>query len=178
MCIRDSYVTDFDEKDSLELQFLTVEAEPSVFLSSSGLTSGSKPNTSDITQAISTGYIAPWTGRDPATGERIMAVSAPIVNNGEIKGVLRMVTSLRLVDRQLAMLVISFVAAALFVMALTYLVNMYFVRTIINPMASITEIAKRIASGYYGIQLEKEYDDCLLYTSAFLIRAGFTHQDF
>lgn len=153
------YVTDFDEKDSLELQFLTVEAEPSVFLSSSGLTSGSKPNTSDITQAISTGYIAPWTGRDPATGERIMAVSAPIVNNGEIKGVLRMVTSLRLVDRQLAMLVISFVAAALFVMALTYLVNMYFVRTIINPMASITEIAKRIASGYYGIQLEKEYDD-------------------
>ena len=35
------YVTDFDEKDRLELQFLTVEAEPSVFLSSSGLTSGS-----------------------------------------------------------------------------------------------------------------------------------------
>ena len=42
-----------------------------------------------------------------------------------------------------------------FALALTYLANMYFVRTIINPMASITEIAKRIASGYYGIQLEK-----------------------
>ena len=113
------YVTDFDEKDRLELQFLTVEAEPSVFLSSSGLTSGSKPNTADITMAINTGDIAPWSGRDPATGERIMAVSAPIISNGEVKGVLRMVTSLRLVDRQLATLIVALVAAALFVMALT-----------------------------------------------------------
>ena len=153
------YVTDFDEKDSLELQFLTAEAEPSVFLSSSGLTSGSKPDTADITMAINTGDLAPWSGRDPVTGERIMAVSAPIVSNGEVKGVLRIVTSLRLVDRQMTTMIVALVAAALFVMALTYLVNMYFVRTIINPMASITEIAKRIASGYYGIQLEKEYDD-------------------
>ena len=68
---------DFDEKGSLELQFLTVEAEPSVFLSSSGLTSGSKPKTSDITDAISTGKISPWTGSDPATGQRIMAVLRP-----------------------------------------------------------------------------------------------------
>ena len=153
------YVTDFDEKDRLELQFLTVEAEPSVFLSSSGLTSGSKPDTQDITAAISTGGIAHWIGRDPATRERIMAVSAPIISNGEVKGVLRMVTGLRLLDRQVAMMIAAFVTVALFVMALTYLVNTYFVRTIINPIASITEIAKRIASGYYGIQLEKQYDD-------------------
>lgn len=153
------YVTDFDEKDRLELQFLTVEAEPSVFLSSSGLTSGSKPNTPDITSAITSRSISPWSGRDPATGERIMAVSAAIVSNGEVKGVLRIVTSLRLMDRQLVIMIALFVTAALFVMALIYLVNMYFARTIINPMASISEIAKRIASGYYGIQLEKEYDD-------------------
>ena len=153
------YVTDFDEKDRLELQFLTVEAEPSVFLSSSGLTSGSKPDTQDITAAISTGGIAHWIGRDPATRERIMAVSAPIISNGEVKGVLRMVTGLRLLDRQVAMMIAAFVTVALFVMALTYLVNTYFVRTIINPITSITEIAKRIASGYYGIQLEKQYDD-------------------
>ena len=153
------YVRDFDEKGSLELQFLTVEAEPSVFLSSSGLTSGSKPKTSDITDAISTGKISPWTGSDPATGQRIMAVSAPITNNGEIKGILRMVTSLSLMDRQIILVVVICLAAACFVMALTYLVNMYFVRSIIAPLGSITDTAKRIASGYYGIQLEKEHDD-------------------
>lgn len=153
------YVTDFDEKDRLELQFLTVEAEPRVFLSSSGLTSGSKPNTRDITDAISTGEISHWRGRDPVTGEQIMAVSAPILSNGEVKGVLRMVTSMRLLIRQVITLVAAFVVAALFILALTYVVNMYFVRTIIKPMAGITEIAKRIASGYYGVQLEKEYDD-------------------
>ena len=155
----ESYITDFDEKEQLELQFLTAEAEPSVYLSSFGLTAGSKPGTVDIADAIATGEIKTWSGRDPSTGERIMAVSAPILGNGEVRGVLRIVTSLRLMDRQLAMLAIVILLIALFVMAMTYLINMFFVRSIIEPMAGITETAKRIASGYYGVQLEKEYDD-------------------
>lgn len=155
----ESYVSDFPDKEQLELQFLTVEEEPSVYLSSFGLTAGSKPGTVDITEAIATGTISAWSGRDPVTGEHIMAVSAPILSNGEVKGVMRMVTSLRLMDRQLVMLTLVIVLIALFIVALTYMVNMFFVRSIIEPMAGITETAKRIASGYYGIQLEKEYDD-------------------
>ncbi len=58
-------------------------------------------------------------------------------------------------DRQIILVVVICLAAACFVMALTYLVNMYFVRSIIAPLGSITDTAKRIASGYYGIQLER-----------------------
>ena len=153
------YITDFDEKDKLELQFLTADSEPSVYLSSYGLTSGSKPGTVDVYEAISSRTIRSWSGRDPETGERIMAVSAPILSNGEVKGVMRLVSSLRVADRQLIMLICLISGVAVLVILLTYMTNMYFVRSIIDPMAGITEMAKRIASGYYGIQIEKEYDD-------------------
>lgn len=153
------YINDFDDKDRLELQFLTVDGEPSVYLSSYGLTSGSKPGTIDVYEAISSRTIRSWSGRDPETGERIMAVSAPILSNGEVKGVMRLVSSLRVVDRQLILMICLISGVAILVILLTYMTNMYFVRSIIDPMAGITEMAKRIASGYYGIQIEKEYDD-------------------
>ncbi len=155
------YIADFDEKDSLELQFLTVSEgeESSVYLSSYGITAGSKPGTVDITEAVSTGRTATWSGRDPSTGERIMAVSVPISSNGEVKAVMRLVTSLRAMDNQLIMLNAIVILIGLFIVALTYALNMFFIRTVIEPMAGVTETAKRIASGYYGVQLKKEHDD-------------------
>ena len=154
-----SYIRDFDDKDQLELQFLSVEEQASVQLSSFGLMAGSKPGTPDITQVLATGQMAPWTGKDPSTGEHIMTVSAPITFNGEIKAIMRLVTSLEPMDHQLVVLITMVLSCALFVILMTYVINMLFVRSIIEPMAGITETAKRIASGYYGIQLEKEYDD-------------------
>ena len=155
----ENYIADFDEKDRLELQFLTMESEPSVFMSSYSLTAGSKPGTQDITDALTTGIIATWSGRDPHTGERIMAVTAPIRVNNETKGFVRLVTSLRAMEHQLVFLIAIVVLVALCLMAMTYMLNLYFIRSIVSPMAGITDTAKRIASGYYGIQLEKEHDD-------------------
>ncbi len=154
-----SYIRDFDEKDQLELQFLSVEEQPGVQLSSFGLMAGSKPGTPDIMQVLVTGKMAPWTGKDPSTGEHIMTVSAPVTFNGEIKAIMRLVTSLAPMDHQLFIIISLVLTGALFVILMTYIINMLFVRSIIEPMAGITETAKRIASGYYGIQLEKEYDD-------------------
>ena len=42
---------------------------------------------------------------------------------------------------------------------MVYVTNLYFIRSIVEPMASITETAKRIAAGSYGIQIEPKYDD-------------------
>ena len=153
------YIADFDEKDSLELQFLTAEEEPSVFLSSYGLTSGSRPGTQDIADAVSNLQISTWIGQDPATGERIMAVSAPITTGGELRAVLRLVTSMRLVDRQLMALGCLLGLVGLLVVAMVYATNVYFVKSIIEPLRAITETTQRIAGGSYGIQMEKKYDD-------------------
>jgi len=153
-----NHVETFDEKASLEIQFLSTSG--SVLYSSYGLTmAGTVPNTLDVTTAVSEKALSSWTGRYYRTGEHIMAVSSPLIYNGTVVGVLRIVTSMRTVDRQIAVIVGIALAVGVVVLALVYFSNLYFVRSIVEPVVLITEIAKRIAGGSYGIQMEKKYDD-------------------
>ncbi len=151
------YVATFESKDKLELQFLSRYG--SVQESTSGLTANISPGTPDITQAISLRETRPWTGKDPNTGERIMAVSSPVIYNGTVVGVMRVVTSLKLVDRQIMTTVLLGIALGFLIFFLVYFSNLYFVRSIVDPVVGITEIAKRIAAGSYGIQMEKKHND-------------------
>ncbi len=155
------YISGFDERDRLELQFINVSQRRVILSSfaSYGLNSGGSVSTGDVETAIgqqSTGY---WMGRDPSTGERVMAVSSPIVNNGEVRGVMRLVTSLRLVDRQIVYLMLLVLFCAALLVVLMYGTSVYFIKSIVEPMAGITETARHIAAGSYGIQIEKQYDD-------------------
>lgn len=151
------YVSNFESKDRLELQFLGRDGR--VQQSTSGLTANVSPGTPEITDAINSHETKPWTGKDPHTGEHIMAVSAPIIYNDTVVGVMRVVTSLRLVDHQIVTTILLALLVGCVVMAIVYFSNLYFVRSIVNPVVGITEIAKRIATGSYGIQMEKKNTD-------------------
>ena len=151
------YVVNFEKKDVLELQFLSRYG--TVHQSTSGLTANISPGTPDITYAINNRTPRVWTGNDPRTGERIMAVSSPIIYSDTVVGVMRVVTSLRLVDRQVLTTSLLAVAFGLVILIIVYFSSLYFVRSIVEPVAGITEIAKRIAAGSYGIQMEKTHDD-------------------
>ena len=59
----------------------------------------------------------------------------------------------------MTMIVIIALLIGVLILALVYFSNLYFVRSIVEPVASITETAKRIAAGSYGIQIEKKFDD-------------------
>ena len=154
-----SYVTNFAEADSIELEFIDTTGEIIYSSYAYQQTSGVMPGTKDIVQALSTGSLYSWTGADPITGERIMAVSAPVVQNGVVKGVIRMVTSTRLVDRQMLLLTLLLVVLVAVILALIYSTNLYFVKSIAEPIADITETTKRIAAGSYGVQIETQYYD-------------------
>ncbi len=151
------YVSAFEMKERLELQFLSRFG--SVQQSTSGLMANIYPGTPDITDAIETHDVGTWSGKDPNTGERIMAVSSPVIYNGNVVGLMRVVTSLKLVDRQIMTTILAACAIALVVLAIVYFSNLYFVRSIVEPVAGITEISKRIAAGSYGIQMEKKHED-------------------
>ena len=153
------YVSTFSDKDRLELQILN--ASGSIDSSTNDLTiPGSYPGTPDVTAAIEQRQQTPWSGTAPDTGERVMSVSAPVISrNGTLVGVIRIVTSLGRCDLQ----VVKIVAVALLVGAaivlLVYFSNLYFVRSIVEPVTAVTDTAKRIAGGSYGIQMEKKFDD-------------------
>ncbi len=155
-CIQ--FAESFEEKDRLELQFITVGGK--LVASSYGEFAGQSPQTPDIAQAISTGLSACFKGKDPATQERILAVSSPMhYTNGEVIGVLRYVTSLRSVDRQVLMIGLIALTAGLIFVAAMFFISSFFIRSIIEPVTEITATAKRIAAGSYGVQIPKHYDD-------------------
>ena len=152
-----SYVAEFEDKGKLEIQFLNPFGR--IQYSSYGLTAGSTPGTADIAGAIENKVLTPWTGNDPNTGEHIMCVASPIIYDGTVVGAVRLVTSLRLVDRQIALVVLLAFGVGILIIAIVYFSNLYFVRSIVEPVAGVTEITKRIAAGSYGIQIEKQHDD-------------------
>ena len=143
--------------DKLEVEYL--DSSGQIRFSSSDLTAFRSPGTPDIAEALSQGRTSTWTGNDPSTGEHIMAATSPLVVNGEVVGAMRYVTSLRTVDRQIVLIVGASLGVGLAILAMVYFSNLYFVRTIVEPVASITETAKHIAAGSYGVQLKKRFDD-------------------
>ena len=155
-CIR--FAQNFEEKDRLELQFISVNGK--IVASSFGQWSGEAPMTSDITEAIADKQIRTFQGKNPHTGERIMAVSSPMIySNGEVIGVLRYVTSMRNVDKQVAVAVIFAVLVGIFLISFILYSSRFFIRSILDPVAEITVTAKRIAAGSYGATIQKRQDD-------------------
>lgn len=149
---------EFSDRDRLERQILYEDGR--IMFSSSGLPTGTIPGTPDVYDAISQNIVKSYIGADPLTGERIMSVSSPLVtNNSSVIGVMRYVTSLREVDRQVV--IQSGIAAllGLLIVIFVFISNQYFIRSIINPLHEVIDITKQITKGSYGVQIEREYDD-------------------
>jgi len=152
------YAETFREADRIEMQFLNRDG--SIMISTSAMTSGTSPGSPDVKTAIESRQISTWVGRRSATGERIMAASAPMIYaDGEVIGVMRYVTSLRLVDRQVFFNLLAVIGVGLIVLAMVFLLNLIFIRYIITPVSEITKMSQRIADGSYGIQINNEYRD-------------------
>ena len=148
----------FEDKDRIELQFISSSSRR-IQVSTSGLTAGMTPDTGDIDGAITRNEMTPFRGRDPQTGERILAVSHPLLFHGRVVGVMRLVTSLREVDHQIRTAVIAIFLVALVALALVLVSNLAFINNVVEPVAVVTETAKRISAGSYGIRLENPYTD-------------------
>ena len=89
-----------------------------------------------------------------------MAVSSPMIySNGEVIGILRYVTSTSRMDTQILRVALSSLLGLAVIAAVVLFSSGYYIRSILNPVAEITEKAKRIAGGSYGIQIQTKYND-------------------
>ena len=153
-----TYAQTFEDKDNLELQFINKQGE--LVASSYGAWAGKSPETPEIRKAVTSRYPEQYLGKDPTTGERIMAVSSPMIySNGEVIGVLRYVTSVRRVDRQIIQVALISCGVLLAVLLLVIISSNYYLRSIMHPVAEITDKAKLIAGGGYGVQIKTRYQD-------------------
>ena len=155
-CIK--FAQTFEEKDRLELQFISANGK--LVASSYGKFAGRSPSTPEIQQAIDSQQIRHYKGRNPLTGERILAVSSPMIyTNGEVIGVLRYVTSLRNADLQILMIALIAVTIGLLFIGSIFFLSSFFIKSILVPVSQINATARRIAAGSYGVQIPGQYDD-------------------
>ncbi|NLV49229.1 MAG: HAMP domain-containing histidine kinase [Clostridiales bacterium] len=152
------YTEKFDERNYIELQF--VDSQGRVEVSTYGITAGTKPGTPDIYEAISSRKLRTWRGKSPSTGERIIAVSSPMIHpNGQVLGLMRYVSSLKLVDRIVLINMLGALGVSAGLTLIVALFNLYFIRGIVTPIKEVTVMTKRIAEGGYGGQISKNYTD-------------------
>ncbi len=152
------YAQTYEDRDVLELQF--IDADGRIVASSYGQWITQDPVTSDVQEALATRSIRTFSGKNPNTGERIMAVSSPLIySNGEVIGVLRFVTSTRKLDQRIVLVGAISLLALGTILAVVLLSSSYYLRSILIPVIALTEKARRIASGSYGIRIEKQHSD-------------------
>ena len=153
-----TFAKTFEMRNSMELQF--INADGLLVASSFGDWAERSPSTSEIREAMEQRVIRPYTGVNPDTGERIIAISAPMIySNGQVVGVLRYVTSTRLLDRQILLIGLFALAVFTVVLVVLLLTSGYFIRSILVPVDEITRKAKKIANGSYGVQIQTKYND-------------------
>ncbi len=153
-----NYAKSFEDKNRLELQF--IDAQGRVVATSYGSWVGETPTTMDISDALTSRDIGKFVGKNPATGENILAISSPMIyRNGEVIGVLRYVSSTRLIDRQVLVIAAVSLAALGVILLIMVFSSHYYIRSILLPVSEITEKAKRIAGGSFGIQIQSKYND-------------------
>ncbi len=152
-----SFASEFSERDIMELQFINSSGK--IMASSYGLTAGMAPGTPDIINAFQTKKIEPFRGVDPHTGEHIMSVCAPLLLDDQIVGAMRYVTSMSAVTRELLITVGVALGLLIVGVGMVYVSNMVFINNVVEPVAEVTETAKRIAGGSYGTHKENHYRD-------------------
>ncbi|MDE7246019.1 MAG: HAMP domain-containing histidine kinase [Oscillospiraceae bacterium] len=152
-----TFTAEFAERDRMELQFIGSSGE--IIVSSYGLTAGMNPGTPDINAVFQSKQIEPYRGVDPNTGEHIMSVCAPLQLDGQVVGAMRYVTSMSAVQRSLLLNTGLAAGVMVLIIIMVYVSNMVFINNVVEPVAEVTETAKRIAAGSYGTQMENHCQD-------------------
>ena len=153
-----TYAQVFEKRNHTELQF--VDTNGVVVASTYSIWDGQHLLTDDVYDAIATGNMERFVGKDAQTGKHVIAVSNPVLYvNGEVVGLFRYVSYTGELHRQIATIAcISFGILMLVVIAVL-VSSSYYVGSILEPLSQIVDKAKMIANGSYGIQIQTKFDD-------------------
>lgn len=145
-------VEDFEDKDLCEIQISDLYGL--VAVSSSGFPLNDMVASPDLISARNN-ITADWVGKLENTGEKVMSYSTPLHDRyGNVKGTVRLITTLELTDRYLMRLYISACLIGLAVVVITAFSGLYFIKSIVAPVSRISDTAKEIAKGNLTTRIE------------------------
>ena len=127
-----------------------------------------------------------WTGRN-SNGEKIMAKTFTVLNSdGSLAGSVRLIVSLEDLDRQHIIYTIFILLLCIIALSFVTVSGMFFIRSIVHPVARINETAKLIAKGDFNARVESsnnndeisELCDTVNYMSAEIARSDKVRNEF
>ncbi|HEY4390809.1 MAG TPA: HAMP domain-containing sensor histidine kinase [Paenibacillus sp.] len=143
----------FELKDT---ELLILNRKGNVKASSNPFQDEKAIQTSDVLQAAS-GSVGKWIGRQPSTGEMVMAVSSPLQVRGENAYIVRYVTSLESVNSKMMNLTLLSSAVCVAVLALVTLFSIGLANSIVKPINNIRAVSAQLAKGKFDTRIEGEY---------------------
>lgn len=138
-------VEDFEDKSTMEMQVISITGN--TIYSSTGFAIEELNETPDLVQALG-GTPGEWIGYNAPSAERVVSVSLPLyTDDGTLCGTVRMMSSLRMVDRTLTTVNLIIFGVGAFIILLTAFTGTYFIKSIVLPVGDINETTMEIAKG-------------------------------
>lgn len=158
--VEDIIIDDIDifwKQTTAQVQIIDLEGK--VLMDSIGAANlGETVNTVDVLKALK-GNVGTWIGNVKYDTESVIAVSHPLVADGEIVGVLRFISSLRETNRVIMNIYKILITIGIVVILISGIVSVFFANTIVKPLKEVTEVAEKMADGQLKVRSKKIYDD-------------------
>ncbi|MED9970113.1 MAG: HAMP domain-containing sensor histidine kinase [Ruminococcus sp.] len=154
------YVENFDKKEQMGVMVLNQNG--AVNMTSTGFLNYENEKMTDFDEAKQSldGY-AFWNGK-LSSGEKAMSVTRIITNdNGTVVGGIRYIVSMEPVNNSIMLISVIIVAVGMVIIALVIIPGLMFIRSIVRPIRSLSEISAQIAQGDFTAseKIEHKYDD-------------------
>lgn len=147
-----------DGLDEPGLRVEVIDITGQVVLNSDGFAPAVVSPTADVRAALR-GGTATWLGRDPETGERLLAATSPLYEGTQLIGALRFVGSAESLHRSLMAVAWGALAVGTLVVILAFALGFYLARSIITPVEDLTAVAAELAAGRYEVRAQVRRDD-------------------
>ncbi|WP_274648977.1 sensor histidine kinase [Paenibacillus humicola] len=140
-----SYMLQNMTEGSSRLQLL--DAEGHLVVDSDGLAGDGKPlSTPDVVRAMN-GDQGVWRGINPATQERIVAVTLPVERDSRVVAMFRYTASLERVDAIVRSMIWTSVLVGAVVVLLFFTMSVWLAGRIARPIRNLTRVAEQMAEG-------------------------------
>lgn len=180
-----SYLTEMQltfELDNTDLQILNRNGE--VQINSSDIPVDKAIQTSDVPQAVA-GNVGKWIGKQPSTGESVMAVSSPLQILGENRYVIRYITSLEGVNAKIMSITLFSVLVCVVILAVVFVFSMALANSIVKPINNIRAVSAQLAKGKFDTRIKGDYNyelgelaSALNYMAEEIVRSNQLKDDF
>lgn len=140
-----------------QVQILDLEGK--ILMDSIGVShSIDKINSQDILTALE-GGMGTWIGNVEYDTSPVMAVSYPLLYEGEIIGILRFISSLRSTNQVIMNIAKILLLVGFLVVLISGIVSLFLAETIIRPLQEVTKVAEKMADGQLKVRSRKRFDD-------------------